>query len=128
MAKTTQWFVECDPIRNEALAALLNADGIADENWFRGMLDVNGKSHDVWCVPASYVTRLRTAKRVSEFYNFKFFVRDTPHSLLRPADFLEKRRTSRKLAEAMDGIELLKKIKQKRKTSTQSKTRALQSK
>jgi len=100
-SRTTQWFVECDPVRNESLAQLLAAQGIATENQFVGVRDKDGRPHDVWCIPSSFVARLRDAKRVSSYYNFRFFVRDTPHSPIRPAAFLEKRRVPVRVEKAL---------------------------
>jgi hypothetical protein len=92
-----QWFVECDPFGNESLARALAEQGIGDaENKHVGMLGSDGKEHDVWQVPAGFVTRLRQAKRGDGRFAFRFFVRNGPEGPIRPADFLEKKASSRK--------------------------------
>ena len=98
---TSQWFVECmNPATNESLARLLAEHSIGEENKYIGLLDRDGKAHDVWMVPSNLITRLREAKRDrsgNEHFKFRFWLRSGPDAVLNSAGFIEQKRTSGKM-------------------------------
>lgn len=108
----TQWFVECNTVDNELLASFLSQHGLGtDDNQHIGMLDSEGKSHDVWEVPGHLMERLKQAKflrRNDPLFRFKFWKRDNRGQPLRSANFLETRKRSRKVKKALSDLELIK--------------------
>ena len=109
---TTQWLVECDPRDNESLARVLNEHCIGDKERLVGVLDTEGKPHDVWIIPSWLFTKLREAKRSGEGYKFRFWIRSTPNSPVRSAEFFEQRYRAisvRKAEELIAGLKRRKK-------------------
>lgn len=105
---TAQWFVECDSRDNESLARVLADHSIGDENKFIGLEDSEGRPHDVWLIPSWLLTKLRAAKRVDKSYAFRFWVRNTRHSPIRSAEFVEQKSKTAKLKKALIDIGRLK--------------------
>lgn len=107
----TQWFVGCNPVDNEYLAAFLARHSIGDENTYPGMLCADGKERDLWLVPNQVVGKLRDAKylkRSDPIFRFKFFNRAGNNGKVFAADFLERRPVPRKVTQALDGLKLIK--------------------
>lgn len=102
---SAQWFVECNPRDNESLARVLDEYGIGIESMYTGLKDIEGKPHDVWLIPSSFLTRLRAAKRNDKSYAFRFWIRNGTHSPLRPAEFIEKRKKLSRVLKALDDLE-----------------------
>lgn len=97
----TQWFVECDPFSNESVERALSECGISDaESKFVGISGSDGKKHDVVMIPPEFVKKLRAAKRGDRRFRFRFFKRNGPEGVIYPADFLERKRKSKRLLEA----------------------------
>lgn len=104
-----QWFVECgDPFSNESLAAALAERGISDaESKCVSVMGMDGRRHDVILVPAYMVMKLRAAKRGDSRFKYRFFKRDGPSGPICRADFLEKRRRSKKVRAVETQLESL---------------------
>lgn len=104
--KSVQWFVECgDAFTNEALAMVMAAQGRGGADSQSALVQgTDGKSHSVWRIPGTLVTRLRREKSENKRYRFSFFKRQGAEGPISPAKFLEQRRLSSAMKRAKDRL------------------------
>jgi hypothetical protein len=100
--RDTQWFVEpLDYFTNKVIAEVLAREGLVDESEQVGVMDSGGKVHNLWRVPGGKILFLKRAKRNEPRFKFRFWSRSGKNGVISPADFLEKRRHSKKTKSAM---------------------------
>jgi hypothetical protein len=100
--RSVQWFAECgNPLSNERLAEALAGIGMSEaECKHPAMEGSDGKTHDVWQIPGRFVKALKIANQADIRLSFRFFKRNGSKGIISPADFVEKRKKSRKLLDA----------------------------
>ena len=116
-----EWFLKCsNPFTNESVAAALADRAIGDgESKAVAMLGNDGKEHDVLRVPAYLIQIFLNAKLGDPRFKFRIFKRDGPEGVIRPADFLENKKESKKMLEMKKGLrtQMVRKKKEAAKTN-----------
>lgn len=104
MSVVPQWYVECDNVANEQVSALLMAQADGRESESVGKKDKEGVPHQLHRIPTNLLTLLRRAKSQQPriYKNIRFWVEDTTEGTVRPADFLEKKKLSKKVEEIVE--------------------------
>jgi len=87
-----QWFVECDAFTNESIEQELASRGLGSDalSAKRDVLGSDGKLHDVLCIPSTFVTMLKSAKKNDRRFQFRFWKRNGSQGIISPADFVEQ--------------------------------------
>lgn len=97
----TEWFLVCNAELNEHVAAFLVEHGITEaESKCVDLECADGKLRDAWLIPGSLIQKLLDGGRKFPQFKFNFFTRSSQGSLLQSADFIKRKKVTKKLRKA----------------------------
>ena len=109
MRKKPTWWVSSAVAGNEIIAQFFSEHAVHEsEVLCRDVLCADGRLRDLWRLTGEQVKHFRGAAAVYTYAGFRFFIQDSLNGKPRAADFLMKKRASKKVLAAKARLEVLK--------------------